>query len=156
MGTNYYISIRNNSKTDNKYSQLFEPPCVPLHIGKSSKGWCFSLRVYPEMNINSYNDWIYYILNLSEDSQSIGVIFDEYEREIKLTELTKIITERKSERHWDTLLNNPLYDNYSSLDDFLNKNSAIKGPNNLLRHKIDNFCVGHGDGTYDYIKGEFS
>lgn len=37
------------------------------------------------------------------------------------------------------------------------ENSAIPGPNGLARHRIDHrHCVGHGDGTYDLIKGDFS
>ena len=42
MGTNYYLHKK--------------PPCeacghepAPLHIGKSSGGWCFSLHVIPEI-----------------------------------------------------------------------------------------------------------
>jgi len=27
---------------------------------------------------------------------------------------------------------------------------------NLRRHPIDGFCVAHGDGTYDVMRGEFS
>ena len=30
------------------------------------------------------------------------------------------------------------------------------GNKNPKRHPIDNFCIGHGPGTYDYMVGEFS
>ena len=33
---------------------------------------------------------------------------------------------------------------------------AIPGPNGLLRHRIGEHCIGHGDGTWDLIRGEFS
>lgn len=45
---------------------------------------------------------------------------------------------------------------YRSIEEMLQRNNAVPGPNNLLRHKIDQHCIGHGDGTYDYLVGEFS
>ena len=50
MGTNYYHH---------------EKPACPCcerdyearHIGKSSGGWVFSLHIYPEDEINTYEDW---------------------------------------------------------------------------------------------------
>ena len=41
MGTNYYLK----TKTDS------------LHIGKSSAGWHFLLVIYPDLNLNSLEDW---------------------------------------------------------------------------------------------------
>jgi hypothetical protein len=39
----------------------------------------------------------------------------------------------------------------------LGKNGAVMGPNNLFRSKIDNrFCIGYGEGTWDYVIGDFS
>jgi hypothetical protein len=35
-------------------------------------------------------------------------------------------------------------------------NQSCRGPNNLLRHQIGRYCVGHGAGTWDLIVGEFS
>lgn len=50
MGTNYYAE--------------YQPPCPtcgrqdpPLHIGKSSAGWCFSLHVIPELGLNDWPEW---------------------------------------------------------------------------------------------------
>ncbi len=40
--------------------------------------------------------------------------------------------------------------------DFHIKNQSFRGPNNLLRHKINRYCIGHGAGTWDLIVGEFS
>ena len=46
---------------------------------------------------------------------------------------------------------------YDSWEEFHRRNNSEIGPNGLLRHKVTgNHCVGHGDGTYDYIKGVFS
>jgi hypothetical protein len=46
---------------------------------------------------------------------------------------------------------------YTSFYHFLESNSAIIGPKNLLRHKITkDHCVGHGSGTWDHIIVEFS
>ena len=42
--------------------------------------------------------------------------------------------------------------------DWYRSNSAEPGPNDLARHsmKYDSHCIGHGDGTYNLIKGVFS
>lgn len=81
MGTNYYIREH--------------PPCPtcgcqakPKHIGKSSVGWLFMLRVYPEEGINTYADWY-------ERFTRPGVTFkDEYDRPVILKELVHTITNR--------------------------------------------------------------
>lgn len=39
---------------------------------------------------------------------------------------------------------------------FLASNHAEPGPNGLLRHKIGPYCLGHGEGTWDLMPGEFS
>lgn len=50
MGTNYYLHTKPDCEC---CGRGFEP----LHIGKSSGGWCFSLHVMPEDNINTLDDW---------------------------------------------------------------------------------------------------
>jgi hypothetical protein len=40
--------------------------------------------------------------------------------------------------------------------EYFRQNLAEEGPNNLMRHTIGRHCVGHGDGTYDLVPGEFS
>jgi len=36
-------------------------------------------------------------------------------------------------------------------------NQAEPGPDGLARHKVnDGHCIGHGEGTWDLIIGEFS
>jgi hypothetical protein len=140
MGTNYYW--HNN------------PPCPtcghaeePKHIGKSSAGWCFSLRIYPEDGINSLDDW-------KRLFESGGVIRDEYRADIPLAEMLETITERgRDPRNQDIV---PW--GYSSWDEFHRTNYSMPGPKGLLRHRIDGMgtCVRHGEGTWDYCVGEFS
>lgn len=75
MGTNYYVE---------------RDPCpccgrggVPLHIGKSSMGWAFALRVYPELGIDSFADWLVCLA----DRQ----ITDEYGGEVSFGDMVRII-----------------------------------------------------------------
>ena len=131
MGTNYYWFERE--------------PCTccgrsydRIHIGKSSAGWCFSLRVYPDDGINTIEDW----------GKRIGkegtYIEDEYGDMVSGHDLVDIIVDRR----WGG-------DRLSK--QWCRENQAEFGPNNLARHKIDgHHCIGHGDGTWDYIIGEFS
>lgn len=131
MGTNYYY-----------YKEPICKKCLRehgrMHIGKSSGGWCFGLHIYPP-DVNNLNDWID-LFNISD-----SYIRNEYGEVITKEEMIDIITERK-------------WDNRARLTtEFLKQNSATIGPNNLLRRKIlPNHCIGHGEGTWDYLIGEFS
>ena len=128
MGTNYYWF-----ESDEK------PHCATcecrdgLHIGKSSAGWCFSLHVYPELEINDLDDW--------QEKWKFGHIQDEYGKEISADKMLRLITERQGRgiepRRWYV------------------ENSAMPGPNGLARHIICGICVGHGKGTWDLLAGEF-
>lgn len=132
MGTNYYLYPK--------------PPCQccgrefdEIHIGKSSGGWCFSLHVIPEENINTLHDW------QEKWKTAKSVIKDEYGKEIGKNQMTTIITEKswsspyKPDAHWYKM------------------NHAEPGPNGLVRGQIDGVhCIGHGEGTWDHIIGEFS
>jgi hypothetical protein len=132
MGTNYYLHEN--------------PPCIacghedePLHIGKSSGGWCFALHVDPENGINDLPDW--------EDrwSKPGAVIKDEYGKSISPAEMEMVILARicASDVPFEP--------------EFLESNHAVPGPYGLLRSKIEpNHCIGHGGGTYDLIVCEFS
>lgn len=117
MGTNYYWRTGNGEC----------PTCghvdqEDLHIGKSSFGWVFSLHVTPELR--TLDDWKEFF-KISE-----GKIVDEYENEISLEGLMKIIMER---------------DAYVAKDD-----------TELRRHFVDGvFCTGHGEGSWDYLSGYF-
>lgn len=112
MGTNYYVksNICEKCGKSDEY----------LHIGKSSAGWCFSLKVYPDLDINSLYDWKKYL-----KSENM-VIEDEYGDIVSFDDLISAITDRFH-------------------------------PAGLLRYEIDKrFCIGHGNGTYDYMIGDFS
>jgi len=132
MGTNYY---------------LHKPACPhcghsddPLHIGKCSACWCFSLHVHDWPEIRNLDGWIF------RWNAPDAIIKDEYGRTIEPAEMLKIICERG--RGPDAT---PL-----SLE-WYRANGAIPGPNNLARHRIDGqYCVGHGKGTWDFIQGDFS
>jgi hypothetical protein len=136
MGTNYYML---NGK----------PPCKDCgrpfederHIGKSSGGWCFSLRVYPDQNIKTLADWLPLLC-------APGVtIRDEYGKAVELGDLLRTIAGRRGR--------------YRDGEDFrqswLQENHAVPGPFGLARSQIDGrHCIGHGEGTWDYFPGEFS
>jgi hypothetical protein len=133
MGTNYYLYKKTNCECCGR-------PFDPMHIGKSSSGWCFSLHIIPEDNINTLEDW-----KLLWNKQG-SIIRDEYDKVISVVEMEDIITNRS----W--VKNTNKKDQQWYLE-----NHADQGPKNLARHKIDGrHCIGHGEGTWDYIVGEFS
>lgn len=135
MGTNYYL-----------HSQV-QPPCPccqrpyedePLHIGKSSAGWCFSLHVIPDMGLNTLEDWQRRWVDLDV------MIRDECGDPIEPGRMTEIVCDRTGSRS----VNHPAW--YA-------QNSAVPGPKGLARHAVDGVhCIGHGAGTWDLIAGEFS
>ena len=127
MGTNYYLNIKDDV----------------LHIGKSSGGWCFSLHVIPELNINNLDDW-------KNKWKNKSIIKNEYGDKISKKEMLDIITNRYFNR-----VDNEFY-GYRNEEEFHIINHSEPGPNGLVRHKVNDMCVGHGEGTWDYIIGEFS
>jgi hypothetical protein len=139
MGTNYYLSPNcciHCGRGDEK-----------KHIGKSSGGWTFSLHVYPEDGIKDLLDWIPFF------EAKGSKILDEYDREISGDMMLGIIRDREGkERDWDKSPSG-----YSSWEEFHRRNYSEKGPNGLLRFKVaDHHCIGHGEGPWDLITGEFS
>jgi hypothetical protein len=140
MGTNYYWAEQ-------------EAPCAccgrsfqPIHIGKSSGGWCFLLHVIPEDGIHDLADWE------ACWAKPGSIIEDEYGTRLSPETMRAIITVRSWPRDAEKI---PL--GYESWGQFYDKNSADLGPNGLLRHRVDGrFCVGNGAGTWDLIAREFS
>lgn len=129
MGTNYYLYQKSDCVCCKR-------PYQPLHIGKSSGGWYFSLHVIPEDNINDLDDW------RELWSKEGAVIRSEYDEPVSVAEMENIITERSWPKRTDF--------------DYL-RNSAEPGEFNLVRHRIDGgHCIKHGEGTWDCILGEFS
>ncbi len=130
MGTNYYLqppACDKCGKADDSF-----------HIGKSSAGWCFSLHVMPEHGIRSLEDWIHTWDVLCPTWK----IVDEYGEEVTREQMLDRIRDRGRP--------DPIGEfNYDA-------NHAEPGPNNLIRHRIGRYCIGHGEGTWDLIPGEFS
>ena len=135
MGTNYY-AIKSKKPPCEHCGREYDDP--RLHIGKSSGGWCFSLHVIPEEGLNSLDDWKRYL------TSGDVTIEDEYGTPRTFEELMQTITERGRR------------DPLTWSDEMLDRNHAIPGPNNLVRHRIDQYCCGHGEGTWDLITGNFS
>lgn len=140
MGTNYYLHPKEDCTCCGR-------PFEPLHIGKSSHGWCFSLRIYRDDNILSLDDWRELF------SAPEAYIRSEYGERVEVSEMLANITERSRARGWDDEWWLPFY---KSEADFHAMNDSVRGPNGLLRHRIGRFCVGHGAGTWDLVQGEFS
>lgn len=121
MGTNYTVATKDRM----------------LHVGKSSMGWVFSLRVYPELGINTLYDWMPILLDPNNS------IANEYGRPVTAEELLTTITCRQREEpltwsgHMYTI------------------NAAEPGPNNLVRG-IETEQRKHGEGTWNYCNYEFS
>jgi hypothetical protein len=82
MGTNYYVE---------------PPPCCPtcghradiVHIGKSSMGWRFTFRGYPEQGLTSAKAWFAYL-----EGKRIN---DEYDRPVTLDEFKALVERKKSD-----------------------------------------------------------
>ena len=137
MGTNFYIAIPETNEL--------------IHIGKSSAGWCFALHVIPERGINNLDDWL--------ELFKKGRIRNEYNEVVSSQKMTEIITSRAfyGDTDWDNRVWNSYPGQEESEEEFHRINNSERGPNNLARSKIDNVrCIGHGEGTWDYIVGYFS
>lgn len=159
MGMNYYL-VYNEKEANTCHCCGHETTKnKELHLGKSSSGWTFALHVYPDQGIHTWGDVLYEVMQATGKG---GWIKDEYGTEVEIEMFVGIVTERGSDKTLDervAFMNIPGWYSpmaYRSVDELLKRNNAVAGPNNLLRHKIGNGCIGHGDGTYDYLVGEFS
>ena len=135
MSTNYYAKT-NVCEHCNRFDEL--------HIGKSSAGWCFSLHVIPERGLNTWDDWKS-LLSLPSTS-----IRDEYDNDVLFCGLEDTVTNRACGEK------GPCPTGYESWAHFHSVNESEYGPNGLFRARIGDHCIGHGEGTWDYIPGEFS
>lgn len=135
MGTNYYWLPSNSFE---ECGECGGQKQAKRHIGKSSFGWCFGVHVDDE-----FPSWEAWKETLSSGD---GKIVDEYGREIGYDDMVDLVENRmnysagnKPDEYWYSI------------------NQATPGPHGLVRHKTDNrHCVGHGNGTWDLIAGEFS
>jgi hypothetical protein len=141
MGTNYYLYDRPACET---CGRDFER----LHIGKASWGWCFSLQTYPDDCIDDLRHWIERWWRLG------ATIKNEYGETVAPNDMKNIITQRRGKHEdWD----HDDWCGYQNEAHFHERNHSERGPNGLVRHKVDGMhCVGHGAGTWDLMRGEFS
>ncbi len=79
MSTNYYLQAQDPCPHCKREYET-------LHIGKSSAGWMFALRIYPELNIMELVDW--------EREWENKVIVDEYGSVISKEQILNTITKR--------------------------------------------------------------
>lgn len=144
MGTNYYAILEEKEHDCPTCSRPGYMEIIRWHIGKSSLGWCFSLHVGSpnEPHIpRSLTEW------KEVWSKSLRIV-DEYGREITPDDMLRIVTQRQG-------IEPPVREKHLDLG-WYRSNHAQPGPNHLARHVLDTHCVGHGEGTWDLITGEFS
>jgi len=156
MGTNYYWASESRCPTCGRLDH------DPLHIGKSSGGWCFSLHVRRPEDA----EWDQTPADLKgwqELWASGGEITDENGETLTVAQMLDWITKRGSnadgicntDRYWEGT-----FSPYRSAEEFHRLNHSQVwplGPNNLLRHQLDGrHCIGHGEGPWDLIIGDFS
>lgn len=131
MGTNYYVDPEAACPTCGRGDE-------PLHIGLSSAGWVFKLRVYPDLNINSLDDWKAFLLD--------KVIRDEYGREVSYEGMLSEINARARSTPEETPYG------YSTWAEFhYVNNSRMTRFGLLCTEEARDF-----DGTYELIDYEFS
>jgi len=119
---------------------------IKFHIGKSSAGWAFSLHVIPEKHLNTWGEWKAFL-----DKPGMAII-DEDGAKWSLDEFVMIV-ENRIGKYGDLEHVPPGYDTWW---DFYEINQCEIDANGLLRHKVGEFCSGHGKGSWDYVTGDFS
>ena len=163
IGTNYYIDYEqeHDCPTCGQYIET-----KGLQLGKSSCGWSFSLRVYPEKGLNNEKDILEYI------SKEDKIIHNEYGEIVPLDEFISIMCDRgrkEKPEKWDDMIewNFSSFSYNRDRDDIMSPNYRPKyDPNTsykddkyyLMRHVVDGeHCVGKSEEyPIDYILGEFS
>ena len=146
MGTNYYWHAP--VKVCECCKQPVNAPDgipEPLHIGKSSAGWCFMVHTHPELGIHNLEDWIKKMLTPGSK------IVDEYKAEVTVEQMLTTIMLRNRITPREIV---PA--GYSSWSQFHARNDSQFGPNDMLRARIGTLCVAHGNGPWDYAEREFS
>lgn len=136
MSTNYYLL-----KAPNLIERLSGVEPEPRHIGTSSIGWCFLLRIYPEDGITTIRDW--YKLW----TRPRNIIVDEHSYKIITDRFIEIVTKRDDPPY----VLSPRPDHHCTTTGY----GYERHPCGLARMKVGyEGCVGHG-GTYDYVEGDF-
>lgn len=129
MAVNYY-AVKGDWPSAGEFESLkmgYSGRPAMIHVGKSSGGWNFLLHVYPEQDIKTLSDW----KALAERLIADGWRFESEDRkEISADALWRVV-ERADYRDSDLM--------------------------HMRRSKPSpNYCIGHGEGYYDYIIGDFS
>ena len=133
MGANYYLFEKDPCSACGRSYE-------PLHIGKSSAGWCFALHVIPDEGINGLEDW------KARWANPGAVIEDEYGDTVSPEEMLSLICDRKR-----PYVQSVPY-GYRSWAHFHLSNHSENGPNGLLRARD----TANEGGTWDLIEGDFS
>jgi hypothetical protein len=74
MSTNFYVTVAADQEE--------------LHFGKSSVGWVFTVRQYPEQGLFTLYDW------MSLLASPFNTVRDEYGREVTVTQLMDTVMNR--------------------------------------------------------------
>jgi hypothetical protein len=143
MGTNYYWQPKQELCECCKRPLEGQPES--LHIGKSSGGWDFSMRIYPELGINNISDWV------GKWLEPGSKIYNEYEDEETLEDMLRCVMLRKRGR--------PIEDKpygYDSWAEFHLQNQSMLSHSGLLRPLLSTHCHSYGEGSWVYINRDFS
>jgi hypothetical protein len=137
MGQNFYFH-ENICETCGRSDE-------PIHIGKDSAGWCFALHVIG--NLTSLDAW------KARWKQPHSAIITNGDEVVSPEKMLAIITARQ----WPQKAKPQGYKDWAQ---FHAINHSEQGPNGLIRCRVEGTveghgCVGHGDGTWDLIAGEF-
>lgn len=119
-----------------------------LHIGKSSAGWAFALRIYGADGPDNIEEWTLAIDRADK-------IVDEYGNEIDAGLMLKRI-QYKPARAVENTPPPP----YTSWASFYRENECYADHHTGLFHSVPNMRTGRyvnrGPGTFDYCRYEFS
>ena len=123
------------------------------HVGKFNAGWVFALHLIPEEGLNTLQDWTDLITTLRKDGNALS-IHDDYGNRMSWNHVLSKIAAHHSSTAWE----DRIYDfaGMCTEEKFHQANLSERGPDNLLRRKIDGaYCVSHGP-KWDGIVGNFS
>ncbi len=138
MGTNYY-AIRRVDKCPHCKRPAVEER---LHIGKSSAGWVFKLRMHEDLGILDWEQWKTFLY------QTEGItIVDEYGTVVPLPVLSSVVTQRTTTVRRSEA--KPI--GYNSWHDFHGYNNSTFGINGLLRDR----SLPDTGKCWECVEGEF-
>lgn len=108
-----------------------------VHIGKVSSGWVFAMNTHPDDGIASWDDWKKVI-----DGDPV---VNEYDEIIPFEQFRVEVEDRK----------HPFGLRPKDTSKLLGV-SGVDRITGLFRHQIGyGSCIGHGEGSWDYMRGVF-